>query len=1218
MSTNTTNNKRKAPPTSSNNPTRDEHEHEYANKRLKLTNHAHPGRTPVLHRTGDGVAKSLDFIDFATVVVDSITAGHAPDILTAKGARKRWRDEMKARAVEVQRGRDGTGRGEEVKQVKDSRITLGEKRPALDVGMIARTRLARPPVKEWHVTDAPPQCAIKPDPGIKEESEEVKQVMDGIPTVEEKRPALDVKVLARTRLARPPVKEWHVTDEQPRRATKPDPGIKEEPEEVAPTVDQVCVDTREHKKAPEATIATARRSEQRRPSPPRRVLPTYRPPGLKKFTDLPLPNRGPPQLDDSDDSSESESDSSDDEDETASKAPVQGSVSESFADRIFTTEKEDSDRRSGDTLDLVESSNSREENGQTEIPGKQQSERPLGSSYGSISNHASEFGEIVCISDAGKARNANIEQPATSSSQPKSSVPMDAALPTPLATPTGTSHDHSKSASQQTDNATKKTMRTGKAGSKRSGRGRSSARSDTLAEISPDCLRTRQELFATDGDSDDVYDDIEDVTEDLLSESLLSMDQCKPPNSRDSACEVDLDMLMTANDSVGKVPSERDAVVMMVHDDGRSFDAWALDDTDVMQAMYEGRADGGALQDAEGAVADQVMDDAAVKLDLSRTSSSLSSTLSELGRAPTPPTVDVQDTEIAPAISPEASANSEAAMPVSCDSSKVLVPLRRKMTGISSKHFSPAKITKTTNLDRLNRQTPMKGREAVVAADTESPLTALQNALDRQVFPSEDVAADEQAESANNLLENSESVNASVPVNNPAAGTSKRKKSSRRRQRKVDDVGVSTIVDEDQEYNQSGTQADNVKTPVRQTRSTVKTPASKRKSTGKISEHFITDRVDLYNTTAGGGRIPAGTSRAPVPPIDATMFGLIQEKIWREPFWLIIAVTFLNKTAGRSAVPVFWKLKEKYPTCEALAEADQADLLEMVRHLGLQNQRSKRLIQIAKAWTADPPVAGKRYRTLNYPTHGDGKASTIANLVEEDAEDCAGLLEIGNIPGCGQYAYDSWRIFCRDHLRGVADDYNGTNAKIHGFVPEWQRVLPDDKELRACLRWMWLREGWIWDPLSGEKRRASEEEMEKAILGEMEIEDPQERKFAAQAAGVESSAKKVKRGGADRSLEETPAKTRSRPSANDDQIGAEVLEDVCLENDASAIDVAPPTIASSEAASKARRPDAQASIEESKAKHRKRGRQRKSIPVHASESAKPRRSARHQVKKSST
>ena len=42
------------------------------------------------------------------------------------------------------------------------------------------------------------------------------------------------------------------------------------------------------------------------------------------------------------------------------------------------------------------------------------------------------------------------------------------------------------------------------------------------------------------------------------------------------------------------------------------------------------------------------------------------------------------------------------------------------------------------------------------------------------------------------------------------------------------------------------------------------------------------------------------------------------------------------------------------------------------------------------------------------------------------------------------------------------------------------RVLPEDKELRACLRWMWMREGWEWDPVTGE-REVLREELRKAV-----------------------------------------------------------------------------------------------------------------------------------------
>jgi hypothetical protein len=89
----------------------------------------------------------------------------------------------------------------------------------------------------------------------------------------------------------------------------------------------------------------------------------------------------------------------------------------------------------------------------------------------------------------------------------------------------------------------------------------------------------------------------------------------------------------------------------------------------------------------------------------------------------------------------------------------------------------------------------------------------------------------------------------------------------------------------------------------------------------------------------------------------------------------------------------------------------------------------------------------------------------------------------------GPYALDSWRIFCRDILRGVATGWNGEGAKEEGFQPEWMRVLPEDKELRAYLRWMWLKEGFEWDPFTGEKDVASPELMRAAMEGRIGWDD---------------------------------------------------------------------------------------------------------------------------------
>ncbi|THY53555.1 DNA glycosylase [Aureobasidium pullulans] len=269
-----------------------------------------------------------------------------------------------------------------------------------------------------------------------------------------------------------------------------------------------------------------------------------------------------------------------------------------------------------------------------------------------------------------------------------------------------------------------------------------------------------------------------------------------------------------------------------------------------------------------------------------------------------------------------------------------------------------------------------------------------------------------------------------------------------------------------------------------------------RKSTGATSEHF-TPSPKIKKK-----RVPAGVSAVVFPKLTAPRFGLIQERLANDPFRLLIAVTFLNKTAGRAAVPIYEQVMENYPTPTDLAAADVSDLSEMIHSLGFQNQRARKLVKIAETWIEQPPQKGKLFRTRDYPNHGNGRQLKPTETVDEDVNDCAevGALEIAHIYGTGAYAWDSWRIFCRDKFRGVAEGYNGegvpgynpsSQAKSESvFEPEWKRVVPLDKELRACLRWMWLREGWEWDPLTGNKKPATPTLMREASDGVATWDEP--------------------------------------------------------------------------------------------------------------------------------
>jgi len=224
------------------------------------------------------------------------------------------------------------------------------------------------------------------------------------------------------------------------------------------------------------------------------------------------------------------------------------------------------------------------------------------------------------------------------------------------------------------------------------------------------------------------------------------------------------------------------------------------------------------------------------------------------------------------------------------------------------------------------------------------------------------------------------------------------------------------------------------------------------------------------------------TSCIPFPSLRSPSFGLIQEKLSHDPYRLLIAVIFLNKTKGQVAVPVFWKVMERYPTPMDLAAAGQVELVEMIGHLGLQNQRAATCINLSKKWIEQAPCKGVRYRRLHYPKKDDGK-DIQCNGPPLGDDDARSAWEIAHLPGLGPYAIDSWRIFCRDQLRGLATGWNGEGAASRGFQPEWRRVLPLDKELRAILRWMWLRHGWEWDPLTGRRTLASDEMIVRAIRG---------------------------------------------------------------------------------------------------------------------------------------
>ncbi|OKL56468.1 hypothetical protein UA08_08205 [Talaromyces atroroseus] len=236
----------------------------------------------------------------------------------------------------------------------------------------------------------------------------------------------------------------------------------------------------------------------------------------------------------------------------------------------------------------------------------------------------------------------------------------------------------------------------------------------------------------------------------------------------------------------------------------------------------------------------------------------------------------------------------------------------------------------------------------------------------------------------------------------------------------------------------------------------------------------------------------------PFPPISAPSFGLIQEQLASSPFKLLIATIFLNRTRGPVAIPVLFKLFAQYPTIPKMACANHEDIVNIIRGLGFQNQRATKFIAIAQTWLKCPPAKGRRYRKLNYPCKRDGANVGPDEVVSDEDEgegDQRVAWEIAHLPGVGAYAIDSWRIFCRDRLRysscydeGGREEGNMSTSSSNVYEPEWKRVLPQDKELRAYLSWMWLKEGWVWNCENGQRTKANSEMMQRAEKGGVAFE----------------------------------------------------------------------------------------------------------------------------------
>uniref|UniRef100_A0A2K6NYN7 Methyl-CpG-binding domain protein 4 n=1 Tax=Rhinopithecus roxellana TaxID=61622 RepID=A0A2K6NYN7_RHIRO len=122
------------------------------------------------------------------------------------------------------------------------------------------------------------------------------------------------------------------------------------------------------------------------------------------------------------------------------------------------------------------------------------------------------------------------------------------------------------------------------------------------------------------------------------------------------------------------------------------------------------------------------------------------------------------------------------------------------------------------------------------------------------------------------------------------------------------------------------------------------------------------------------------------------------ETLFHDPWKLLIATIFLNRTSGKMAIPVLWKFLEKYPSAEVARTADWRDVSELLKPLGLYDLRAKTIVKFSDEYLT---------KQWKYPIE---------------------------LHGIGKYGNDSYRIFC---------------------VNEWKQVHPEDHKLNKYHDWLW-------------------------------------------------------------------------------------------------------------------------------------------------------------------
>ena len=131
------------------------------------------------------------------------------------------------------------------------------------------------------------------------------------------------------------------------------------------------------------------------------------------------------------------------------------------------------------------------------------------------------------------------------------------------------------------------------------------------------------------------------------------------------------------------------------------------------------------------------------------------------------------------------------------------------------------------------------------------------------------------------------------------------------------------------------------------------------------------------------------------PPLSP--WNLVQEPYFGDEWKVLVCCILLNLTTHKQVRKILPEFFKRYPGPNTMVMANENELKEHLRPLGLVNKRAKTLIRFSREYLTAPWETAKE------------------------------------LYGCGKYADDAWHIFC---------------------VGDWKKVQPNDHALNLYHNWL--------------------------------------------------------------------------------------------------------------------------------------------------------------------